>query len=122
MNLALNRRTVLLAAAAGASAVLLPACGGSDDEPQGNIVEVAQNVDSPARTSVASQTTGSHIRSREPPRSQAMTAAPAVAGMATAAGSATHISRSCTPNTVHATPLIVEFASAAMLTPAALVI
>ena len=43
MNTALNRRTVLLAAALGASTTLLQACGGSDDEPQRNIVEVAQN-------------------------------------------------------------------------------
>ena len=38
----LNRRTILMAAAAGASATLLQACGGSDDEPQRNIVELAQ--------------------------------------------------------------------------------
>jgi uncharacterized surface protein with fasciclin (FAS1) repeats len=37
----LNRRTILMAAAAGASATLLQACGGSDDHPR-NIVEVAQ--------------------------------------------------------------------------------
>lgn len=43
MNTAFNRRTVLLAAAVGASATLLQACGGGDDEPQRNIVEVAQN-------------------------------------------------------------------------------
>lgn len=43
MNTALNRRNVLLAAALGASTTLLQACGGSDDEPQRNIVEVAQN-------------------------------------------------------------------------------
>ena len=43
MNTALNRRTVLLAAALGASTTLLQACGGSDDGPQRNIVEVAQN-------------------------------------------------------------------------------
>ena len=43
MNTALNRRTVLLAAALGASTTLLQACGGSDDDPQRNIVEVAQN-------------------------------------------------------------------------------
>lgn len=39
---ALNRRTVLLAAALGASTTMLQACGGGDDEPQRNIVEVAQ--------------------------------------------------------------------------------
>ncbi|MBY0411342.1 MAG: fasciclin domain-containing protein [Burkholderiaceae bacterium] len=43
MNTVLNRRTVLMAAALGASTTLLQACGGSDDEPQRNIVEVAQN-------------------------------------------------------------------------------
>lgn len=43
MNTVLNRRTVLMAAAVGASATLLQACGGGDDEPQRNIVEVAQN-------------------------------------------------------------------------------
>lgn len=43
MHAALNRRTVLLAAALGASATMLQACGGSDDEPQRNIVELAQN-------------------------------------------------------------------------------
>ena len=42
MNTALNRRTVLLAAAVGASATLLQACGGGNDEPQRNIVEIAQ--------------------------------------------------------------------------------
>ena len=39
---ALNRRTVLLATALGASTTMLQACGGGDDEPQRNIVEVAQ--------------------------------------------------------------------------------
>jgi uncharacterized surface protein with fasciclin (FAS1) repeats len=43
MNITLNRRTVLLTAAMGASATLLQACGGSDDEPERNIVELAQN-------------------------------------------------------------------------------
>lgn len=43
MNTAFNRRTVLMAAALGASTTLLQACGGSDDEPQRNIVELAQN-------------------------------------------------------------------------------
>ncbi len=43
MNTAFNRRTVLLAAALGASTTVLQACGGSDDEPQRNIVELAQN-------------------------------------------------------------------------------
>jgi len=43
MNTAFNRRTVLLAAALGASTSVLQACGGSDDEPQRNIVELAQN-------------------------------------------------------------------------------
>lgn len=43
MNTVFNRRTVLLAAALGASTTLLQACGGSDDEPQRNIVELAQN-------------------------------------------------------------------------------
>lgn len=43
MNTVLNRRTVLMAAALGASTTLLQACGGNDDEPQRNIVEVAQN-------------------------------------------------------------------------------
>jgi uncharacterized surface protein with fasciclin (FAS1) repeats len=38
----LNRRTILMAAAAGASATLLQACGGGHDEPQRNIVELAQ--------------------------------------------------------------------------------
>ena len=42
MNSAFNRRTVLLAAALGASTTLLQACGGSDDEHQPNIVELAQ--------------------------------------------------------------------------------
>ncbi|OYD49865.1 fasciclin domain-containing protein [Acidovorax kalamii] len=43
MNTAFNRRTVLMAAALGAGTTLLQACGGSDDEPQRNIVELAQN-------------------------------------------------------------------------------
>ena len=43
MNPAFNRRTVLLAAALGASTTLLQACGGSDDEHQPNIVELAQS-------------------------------------------------------------------------------
>ena len=43
MHTAFNRRTVLLAAALGASTTLLQACGGGDDEPQRNIVELAQN-------------------------------------------------------------------------------
>lgn len=43
MNSAINRRTVLLAAALGASTTLLQACGGSDDEHQPNIVELAQS-------------------------------------------------------------------------------
>ncbi|HAU57441.1 MAG TPA: fasciclin [Comamonadaceae bacterium] len=43
MNSAFNRRTVLLAAALGASTTLLQACGGSDDEHQPNIVELAQS-------------------------------------------------------------------------------
>jgi uncharacterized surface protein with fasciclin (FAS1) repeats len=43
MNTAFNRRTVLMAAALGAGTALLQACGGSDDEPQRNIVELAQN-------------------------------------------------------------------------------
>ena len=43
MNTALNRRTVLLAAALGSSTALLQACGGSDDDPERNIVELAQN-------------------------------------------------------------------------------
>ena len=43
MNTVFNRRTVLMAAALGASTTLLQACGGSDDEPQRNIVELAQN-------------------------------------------------------------------------------
>jgi uncharacterized surface protein with fasciclin (FAS1) repeats len=42
-NHPLHRRAVLLAAALGAATTVLQACGGSDDEPQGNIVEVAQN-------------------------------------------------------------------------------
>lgn len=43
MKTAFNRRTILLATALGASTTLLQACGGGDDEPQRNIVEVAQN-------------------------------------------------------------------------------
>ena len=43
MNTVFNRRTVLMAAALGASTTLLQACGGGDDEPQRNIVETAQN-------------------------------------------------------------------------------
>ena len=43
MNTLFNRRTVLMAAALGASTTLLQACGGGDDEPRRNIVEVAQN-------------------------------------------------------------------------------
>lgn len=43
MNTAFNRRTVLMAAALGAGTTLLQACGGSDDEAQRNIVELAQN-------------------------------------------------------------------------------
>ena len=43
MNTVFNRRTVLMAAAVGASTTLLQACGGGDDEPHRTIVEVAQN-------------------------------------------------------------------------------
>lgn len=43
MNTVFNRRTVLMTAVLGASTTLLQACGGSDDEPQRNIVELAQN-------------------------------------------------------------------------------
>lgn len=43
MNTVFNRRTVLMAAALGASTTLLQACGGSDDDAQPNIVELAQN-------------------------------------------------------------------------------
>ena len=43
MKTVFNRRTVLIAAALGASTTLLQACGGGDDEPQRTIVEVAQN-------------------------------------------------------------------------------
>ncbi len=42
MKTVFNRRTVLIAAALGASTTLLQACGGGDDEPQHTIVEVAQ--------------------------------------------------------------------------------
>lgn len=42
MNTVFNRRTVLMAAALGASTTLLQACGGSDDDSQPNIVELAQ--------------------------------------------------------------------------------
>lgn len=42
MNKLLNRRTVLFAAALGASTTLLQACGGGDDEHERNIVELAQ--------------------------------------------------------------------------------
>ena len=48
-----------------------------------------------------------------------MTIAPAVAGIAMKAGTATQTSFSTMPYVVHAMPLIVEFASAAMLTPTA---
>jgi uncharacterized surface protein with fasciclin (FAS1) repeats len=43
MNTVFNRRTVLMAAAVGACTTLLQACGGGDDEPHRNIIEVAQN-------------------------------------------------------------------------------
>lgn len=43
MKPAFNRRTVILAAALGAGTTLLQACGGGDDEPQRNIVELAKN-------------------------------------------------------------------------------
>ena len=43
MHTLLKRRTVLLATALGAGTTLLQACGGGDDEPERNIVEVAQN-------------------------------------------------------------------------------
>ena len=43
MKTAFNRRTVILAAALGAGTTLLQACGGGDDEPQRNIVELAKN-------------------------------------------------------------------------------
>lgn len=43
MNNVFSRRTVLMTAALGASTTLLQACGGGDDEPQRNIVELAQN-------------------------------------------------------------------------------
>ena len=50
MKTAFNRRTVILAAALGAGTTLLQACGGGDDEPQRNIVELAKNT--PDRKSV----------------------------------------------------------------------
>ena len=43
MNTLLNRRTILMTAALGAGTTLLQACGGGDDEPQRNIVEIAQS-------------------------------------------------------------------------------
>lgn len=43
MHPIMNRRTVLMAATLGASTTLLQACGGGDDEPQRNIVEIAQS-------------------------------------------------------------------------------
>ncbi|MCZ2407622.1 MAG: fasciclin domain-containing protein [Burkholderiales bacterium] len=43
MNTSLKRRSVLLAAALSASSTLLQACGGGDDTPERNIVELAQN-------------------------------------------------------------------------------
>ena len=43
MHTLLKRRTVLLATALGAGTTLLQACGGGGDEPERNIVEVAQN-------------------------------------------------------------------------------
>lgn len=43
MHPIMNRRTVLMATALGASTTLLQACGGGDDEPQRNIVEIAQS-------------------------------------------------------------------------------
>lgn len=43
MITAFNRRTLLLAAAWGTGTTLLQACGGSDDEPDRNIVELAQS-------------------------------------------------------------------------------
>lgn len=43
MTFVLNRRSALMAAVLGASTTLLQACGGSDDGPERNIVEVAQN-------------------------------------------------------------------------------
>ena len=42
MKTVFNRRSVLIAAALGASTTWLQACGGGDDEPQRTIVEVAQ--------------------------------------------------------------------------------
>ena len=43
MNTLFNRRTLLMTAALGASVPLLQACGGGNDEPERNIVELAQN-------------------------------------------------------------------------------
>lgn len=43
MNFVLNRRSIVMATVLGASTTLLQACGGGDDEPERNIVEVAQN-------------------------------------------------------------------------------
>ena len=43
MRTVFNRRTVLLTAALASGTTLLQACGGGDDEPEPNIVEVAQN-------------------------------------------------------------------------------
>jgi len=43
MNTLLNRRTILMTAALGAGTTLLQACGGGDEEPQRNIVEIAQS-------------------------------------------------------------------------------
>ena len=72
-----------------------------------------------AVTIVASHAAGSQSRSREPPRNHARTSAPAVAGSAKNAGRVTQSSCSTTPYAVHATPLMVELASEATLTPAA---
>lgn len=42
MHTAIRRRTILMTAVLGGSAALLQACGGGDDAPQRNIVELAQ--------------------------------------------------------------------------------
>src|SRR6478609_3212020 len=69
--------------------------------------------------STAAHAPGSQSRVRAAPHRQAMTRAAAVAGIPTNEGRATQTEWCTTPYVVQATPLIVELARAAMLTPAA---
>src|SRR6478672_13050110 len=105
-------RQAVIAAGVIISAMEKPSATVSGVEPIHGLAPAAV-----ART--AAHTTGSQRRVLAAPRRQAMTRAAAVAGIPTNEGRATQTEWWATPYVVQAAPLIVEFARAAMLTPAA---